>query len=108
MCIEVIERAGLSAPGKSSCFFCPSMKKKEIEGLYLNNPDLFQRAVALEVNAAETLIKIKGLGRSWSWQSYISAWLEAKEFEARQVTLFDFIESAGGCVCGAPCGCYDG
>jgi len=108
VCIDVIEKAGLPAPGKSSCFFCPSMKKKEIEALYTENPDLFQRAVALEINAAETLTKVKGLGRNWSWQSYISAWLEAKTFEAMQLTLFDFIESAGGCICGAPCGCYDG
>lgn len=29
-CIRVIESEGLPLPGKSSCFFCPSMKKKEI------------------------------------------------------------------------------
>lgn len=28
-CVRVIERAGLPKPGKSSCYFCPSMKKKE-------------------------------------------------------------------------------
>lgn len=27
-CVRVIERAGLPKPGKSSCYFCPSMKKE--------------------------------------------------------------------------------
>lgn len=27
-CIRTIRRAGLSVPGKSSCFFCPSMKNR--------------------------------------------------------------------------------
>ena len=107
-CIEVIKNTELPEPGKSSCFFCPSMKKKEIEALYVQNPDLFQRAVALEVNALETLTTVKGLGRNWSWQSYISAWLKAKEFESMQLTLYDYIESVSGCICDAPCGCYDG
>ena len=36
-------------------------------------------------------------------------WDGSKEFEEAQLT-FDqlFPDSPGGCICGAPCGCYDG
>ncbi len=108
-CVRVIERAGLPKPGKSSCYFCPSMKKKEIQQLWEENPELFQRAVEMEHNAAESLITIKGLGRSWSWESYYAEFLRNKAFEDAQITFDDlFQESKGGCLCGAPCGCYDG
>lgn len=69
-CVHVIERAGLPRPGKSSCFFCPSMKKKEIQALWENYPDLFERAIALEHGSAKTNVNVKGLGRDWSWESY--------------------------------------
>ncbi len=62
-CVHVIERAGLPRPGKSSCFFCPSMKKKEIQALWENYPDLFERAIALEHGSAKTNVNVKGLGR---------------------------------------------
>lgn len=109
-CIRVIERAGLPKPGKSSCYFCPSMKKKEIEALWTKYPQLFNRAVEMERNAAETLKTVKGLGRSWSWESYHDLFMQNKAFEDAQYSLFDkiFPETPGGCLCGAPCGCYDG
>lgn len=108
-CIRAIDRAGLPTPGKSSCYFCPSMKKKEIENLWTNYPELFQRAVEMEHNAAPTLTSIKGLGRKWSWESYYNQFMENKVFEEAQITLDDlFPEAPGGCLCGAPCGCYDG
>lgn len=107
--VRVIERAGLPRPGKSSCFFCPSMKKKEIQALWENYPDLFERAIALEHGSAETNTSVKGLGRDWSWESYYNEFMANKEFEEAQLT-FDqlFPDSPGGCICGAPCGCYDG
>jgi len=108
-CVRVIERAGLPRPGKSSCFFCPSMKKAEIRELWEKYPDLFQRAVDIEHGAAPTLQTVKGLGRRWSWESYIAEVQRQQEFEAAQITFDDlFPESPGGCICGAPCGCYDG
>lgn len=108
-CVHVIERAGLPRPGKSSCFFCPSMKKKEIQALWENYPDLFERAIALEHGSAERNVNVKGLGRDWSWESYYNEFMANKEFEEAQLT-FDqlFPDSPGGCICGAPCGCYDG
>jgi len=68
-CNREIERAGLPLPGKSSCFFCPSMKKHEIEALRTQYPDLFNRALAIEAAAMPNLTSVKGLGRNYSWQS---------------------------------------
>ena len=109
MCKEVIKSYGLPLPGKSSCFFCPSMKKKEIEDLWENYPELFARAVAIEHNAAPNLQTVKGLGRSWSWEEYQAQALERKYWEAAQISMFDeLFPDSPGCLCGAPCGCYDG
>lgn len=85
------------------------MKKAEIRELAEKYPDLLQRAIELEHGAAPTLQKVKGLGRHWSWESYIAEVRRQAEFEAAQITFDDlFPESPGGCLCGAPCGCYDG
>lgn len=105
-CARVIEQAGLPTPGKSSCFFCPSMKKAEIQALWENYPELFDRAVELEHNAADSLQTVKGLGRRWSWESYHDQWMENKAFDDAQMSLFP--DTPGGCLCNAPCGCYDG
>lgn len=102
-CKEEIQAAGLPLPGKSSCFFCPSMKKAEIEALWTNYPDLFNRAMEMERNAAEKLDKIKGLGRNWSWTDFYNA----KINEPEQLTLFDFVEQNISCGCLTPCGCFD-
>jgi hypothetical protein len=92
-CVEVINRAGLPLPGKSACFFCPNTKPAEILRLFDRHPDLIERAIAIEDGA--DLRSIKGLGRAWSWKSFICA-------DDAQQKLF-------GSVCmGQPCGCYDG
>lgn len=67
-CVRVIQAAGLPLPGKSSCFFCPSMKKPEIAALKEQYPDLYQRALAIEATALPHLLKVKGLGRSYAWK----------------------------------------
>jgi hypothetical protein len=68
-CIEEIAKAGLTFAGKSSCFFCPNMKKYEI----LNLPnDLKERAIAMEKNATK-LAELKGLARNKSWTDLINA-----------------------------------
>lgn len=66
-CIRAIQAAGLPQPGKSSCFFCPSMKPQEILDLKEHHPALYQRALALEAIAMPYLKSIKGLGRNYSW-----------------------------------------
>ena len=85
------------------------MKKAEILELWEKYPDLFRRAVDIEHVAAAALQTVKGLGRRWSWESYIAEVQRQREFETAQITFDDlFLESPGGCICGAPCGCYDG
>ena len=92
-CITAIESEGLPVPGKSSCFFCPSMRKAEVIRLAQSHPDLMGRALEME-RAAETRGTIKGLGRSWSWSELLAA-------DARQQKLFADPD-------GPPCGCWDG
>jgi hypothetical protein len=91
-CERIIAEAGLPQPGKSSCFFCPSMKKKEIYELRDSHPDLLKRALDMESNAE--LTTIPGLGRSYAWNDLIRN-------DANQMKMFvDVVEQT--------CGCYDG
>lgn len=78
-CIRVIEEENLPLPGKSSCFFCPSMKGHEIEALKRQHPDLYQRAIAIEENAMPNLTKVKGLGRSYVDENRFEWRLEVEE-----------------------------
>lgn len=52
-CIRIIQRAGLDVPRKSSCWFCPGQRIAEWRGLYMEHPELYERAIALEDNASE-------------------------------------------------------
>ena len=73
-CLQAIERAGFcSPPPKSACFFCPSTKKREVIALSKSNPDLFDRAVAMERRAKTSgkNKKIVHLGRHWSWNEIV-------------------------------------
>jgi hypothetical protein len=94
-CTRIIAEAGLPAPGKSSCFFCPSMKKNEILDLSAAYPDLMATALELEDSARPGFRSIKGLGRRFSWREFIEGDPNA--------TLF-----AEHCSLEAACGCYDG
>ena len=91
-CLEALERGGLPNPGKSACFFCPGSKKHEIRQLQNQYPELAQRAIEMERNAE--LTSVKGLGRSFSWESYLKA-------DAAQGRLFPEVLDTG-------CLCYDG
>ena len=70
-CRKAILEEGLPLPGKSSCFFCPSMKREEVLALRREHPDLLARALAIEDNARDTLKRVKGLGRDWSWRDFL-------------------------------------
>jgi hypothetical protein len=72
MCEKIIKQAGLPVPMKSSCFFCPAMKKPEIVWLQEHHPDLLERALQIERNAQQSLTSIKGLGRNYSWESFLN------------------------------------
>lgn len=95
-CIEVIQSAGLSLPGKSSCFFCPSMKKPEILELRRDYPDLLERALAIEDNAKPNLQTVAGLGRNYAWRDY----LDGKDSQTMFCGMLTDLDT--------PCGCYDG
>lgn len=88
-CVDAIKKEGLALPNKSSCWFCPAMKKKEIIAL---PKDLQRRAVAMEQAAAGNLDTVKGLGRSFSWGELLAGRCDINE---------PFLP-------GVPCDCYDG
>lgn len=94
-CKEAIRSEGLPLPGKSSCFFCPSMKKAEIRKLKQQHPELIMRALAIENNAMPNLKTVKGLGRNWAWRDFL-------EHDKDQVSFCDVFEKDD-----VPCGCYD-
>lgn len=52
-CRRIIQRAGLEVPRKSGCFFCPGQRLSQWRDLWLNHPDLFERAIAMEERASE-------------------------------------------------------
>lgn len=92
MCIAQIKLAGLCLPGKSSCFFCPNMRKEEILALPV---DLQIRAMEMEKNATQVQ-EIKGLGRNKSWTSIIEA-------DRNQTKVADDLEDWHQ----TPCECID-
>ncbi|MEN6507019.1 MAG: phosphoadenosine phosphosulfate reductase family protein [Planctomycetaceae bacterium] len=50
-CGRIIQRAGLLAPKKSGCFYCPSQSVAAWRALHYEYPDLYEQAIALEENA---------------------------------------------------------
>jgi hypothetical protein len=115
-CVEAIERAGLSQPGKSSCYFCPSSKKHEILELRRRHPVLFGQAIEMERRALAgegqaPAARMKGLGRGFSWREFVEGadavksgvYLSLDDFKLGQTALFS--------DAGTPevdCGCYSG
>lgn len=63
-CIAEIAAAGLPVPMKSACWFCPATKPAELAWLVDTHPDLADRIIALEANAAPNLTSIQGLWRN--------------------------------------------
>ena len=94
-CKEKLSEVGLCPPEKSSCFFCPAMKKREIRKLKAVHPELAERAREMERGAKKNLKKIKGLGRRFSWDEYLQA-------EEDQQRLFPETPVMEECLC------YDG
>lgn len=92
-CEEICKSEGLPI-AKSSCFFCPSMKKHEIFALKKEHPELLARALEMESNAE--LTAIKGLGRNYAWRDLI------KQDEDQLKLFTDSGEPE------IPCVCYDG
>ena len=91
-CEQEILAEGLPLPPKSSCFFCPNMREREILALKREEPELFERALAMERNNTK-LVTIKGLARSISWA-------QIGEYEEAQLPLLPPTQM--------PCACVDG
>ncbi len=70
-CVKEIIDAGLPLPPKSACFFCPSMRKQEVQDLKKQSPALMAAAIRMEQNAKSTLKTVRGLGRHWKWEEVI-------------------------------------
>jgi hypothetical protein len=62
-CINIIERAGLPVPPKSSCWFCPYHRMPTWQRLKRETPELFDRAVALEQTLSERSDQVLGRGK---------------------------------------------
>jgi hypothetical protein len=62
-CEREIAAAGLPVPVKSACFYCPSTSLEELAWLVRTHPELADRIVAMEANAAPNLKTIQGLWR---------------------------------------------
>jgi 3'-phosphoadenosine 5'-phosphosulfate sulfotransferase (PAPS reductase)/FAD synthetase len=69
-CKAIIAQAGLPVPPKSSCYFCPAMKKDEVSGLPVNK---LRKIVIMEANAQPNLKTVVGLWRGKSMTDYIRA-----------------------------------
>jgi hypothetical protein len=65
-CKDAIKRHGIPEPPKSSCFYCPEMQWQEIVQLRADEPELLQRALAMEANNV-AMHSAKGLMRQMSW-----------------------------------------
>ena len=97
-CAATICRHGLPQPGKSSCYFCPAMKKREVIKLREEHPDLLAKALAIEEAAQPGLRTARGLGgKKNRWRDWLA------NYDAQGRMDADWIEPAH-----IPCGCYDG
>jgi len=84
-CIEEILKASMEVPCKSSCFFCPNRKKPEI---LLLPPHLKKMVMHIEANAMPNMIKVKGLGRRFSWTDLIEGRTKEADKETEMQTAF--------------------
>lgn len=88
-CVRLIKDEGLPIPPKSSCIYCPNMKKHEILSL---SSEEKERVKIIEANA-KNKVEMKGLGRQYSWTDLINA-------DESQLKLFDDLDMYNN-----PCGC---
>lgn len=96
-CMAAICRHGLPQPGKSSCYFCPAMKRSEVVRLKAEHPDLLNRALEIERRSQKTNRTNRGLGGEGNkWAD----WLAMDEAQAKLMLDIEPHE--------IPCGCIDG
>jgi len=117
-CVEAIKRNNLPQPGKSSCYFCPAMKRSEVLRLQSDNPDLLNVALAIERQAKCATpqtreVTIEQEDGSWRTETRMmparglggegNKWADWLAMDAAQAKLLLDIEPHE-----IPCGCVDG
>jgi hypothetical protein len=85
-CVEIIHRAGLPIPPKSSYWFCPFHSIQAWQDMRHQQPELFSKAVALEqlINRRRD-----ALGKDHVWFTNKLKPLEKATTDLEQHTLFD-------------------
>jgi hypothetical protein len=85
-CVEIIRKAGLPIPPKSSCWFCPYHSLRVWQEMREQQPDLFQKAVDLErlLNERRAM-----LGKDQVWFSGKLKPLMQATSDYHQTSLFD-------------------
>ena len=95
-CANIIHRAGLPVPPKSSCFFCPFHKPSHWAEMRRDEPDLFQKSVDLETML---IAKRERMGRDPGYLTRFGKPL-AEAVPVAQPTLFsgdDWLDESGEC-----------
>lgn len=94
-CINAIRDAGLPVPPKSSCYFCPFKTIAMWQELRRDQPDLFDRAVAMERLMNQ---RRERLGKDAMWLTTALRPLDEAVRDTGQLDLF-----APGCEIGGYC-----
>jgi hypothetical protein len=84
-CQNVITKAGLPVPPKSSCFFCPFQTLQQWQTLLRNDPESFEAACVLEEAINEKRV---GMGRDRVWLSGALRPLREAVTQSAQLELF--------------------
>lgn len=94
-CQNIISRAGLPMPPKSSCYFCPFQTTRQWQQLRENDPESFGRAVEMETTINEHR---RAMGRDLVWLSAALKPLADAITDDGQLDLFD-----AGCTIAGYC-----
>lgn len=94
-CVNIISRAGLPVPPKSSCYFCPFHSLTEWRRLKEHEPELFAKSAALEklINTRRA-----GLGRDPMWLTRTLVPLEQAVQGTQHEMDFDDACESGFCM----------
>ena len=92
-CMTTIENAGLPIPPKSACWFCPYQSRKDWLRMRMADPELFEKAVALEHRINE---KRGAIGRDVVYLH--PALVPLEQAVGEQYSLFD--DTADSCETG--------
>lgn len=84
-CRNIIERAGLPVPPKSSCWFCPYHTLRHWQTMRHEEPDLFWKSVELEQTLSN---KRSGVGKDAVWLTDKLIPLDQATSPHRQLPMF--------------------